>query len=302
MCSSDLLIIKIAGYHAAIESTAVKSLLDSYGVQNLRQLYRESGEKLDDERYRSSVSNKLIDEELKTLSKASIFLRTQSPLPEHNLGFIGSALSEPDLKEKLMRSIRQQIKEDFLPRYKNKRKLEAKALKKEFNLKKNQVENIQTIAFKEAVRIINSGKPIRIPQSSKESIIRTLEEGIEIWFPIWLQHLKINLATNLTKLRKNGSNKFNTACWRCDKLLNKRDGSHYCNRSENRSCYNARLKETKRSEFPDVIIRTKNRCDMCGRHSSLDYIHKHKGRKMQFCSNRCWERFRKKEWRRNKKT
>ena len=177
-------------------------------------------------------------------------------------------------------------------------KKEAKKLIQEFNLTEDQVKNIQRIAFNEILRITNSKlRTVKLP-----SIIRTLEEAIEIQFPKWLQDLGFEPWINLITLRKENTNKPNTVCWRCGKPLIKKDNKHYCSRRENRPCVETRPKEEgERERECSVILRTKNKCEWCGKDSPSNYIIKHKGEWRQFCSKKCYNAFRQAGRRKRKK-
>jgi len=177
-------------------------------------------------------------------------------------------------------------------------KKEAKKLIQEFNLTTDQVKNIQIIAFNEILRIANSQPEVaKLP-----SIIKTLEEAIEIHFPKWLRDLGFESQINLIKLRKENTNKPNTVCWRCGKPLIKKDNKHYCSRRENRPCVETQLKEGEEREREcSVILRTKNKCEWCGKNSPSNYIIKHKGEWRQFCSKKCYNAFRQAGRRKRKK-
>ena len=203
-------------------------------------------------------------------------------------------------------SIKGDFKKNWLPQYNSLRKDKAKKLQKELIIDNSFIGNLQYLTFKEVISLAN--KKTTLYSSNEEfsiklaNLIGFLERSIEVYFKKFIQDLELNdNGVLLLDLRRSTRLRFNTVCWRCGGLLYRKDGKHYCTRGENRCCYEARFKENRRSEFPEAILRTKNKCDNCGKHSSLNHIHKYKGEQMQFCSNRCWETFRKREWRKKKK-
>lgn len=203
-------------------------------------------------------------------------------------------------------SLRKDFKENLLPQYIPLRKDKAKKLQKEMNLTNDFIYNLQFSTFDEIVGLSNrKSTPYhfdRNPSISMGSVIGFLERSIMIHFPTFFRDLRFEHKTaSLLTLRRNAKQRFNTVCWRCGHPLFKKDNKHYCTRSENRSCYEARFKENQDRGFPVAILRTKNKCDRCGKRSSLNYIHKLNSRQMQFCSNRCWEDYRKTKFRMKKK-
>lgn len=131
-----------------------------------------------------------------------------------------------------------------------------------------------------------------------KSLIELLERGITTYLPQFYSDLGIKIpAVSLIGIRKQTQDKYNTLCRRCGKPLFKKNSKHYCTRSENRECYDARYKEERNPGMPTVISRTKNHCDNCGKYSSHNYIHKLSDMEMQFCSDKCWETYRKRVYR-----
>ena len=178
-----------------------------------------------------------------------------------------------------------------------KRKKIVRRLKKNLNLSKEFILALQQTAFNEILNLLKSELKIEHIQ-----LITYLNTAIEIYFRIFLRDLgfKANVFS-LTDLRLNTKQQYNTVCYRCYKYLFKKDNTHYCTQRENRSCYNARVKEIRNPILSSVILRTKNNCENCGCHASLDFIYKHRGVQRQFCSDRCWERYRKRDYRYRKK-
>jgi len=170
----------------------------------------------------------------------------------------------------------------------------AKSLKVRFNLSDTVICNLQLLAFDEIESLVNSKNQVN------KNLIQHLELSIEQYFPMFLKDLGICNKTNLRLLRKNSKHQFNTACRRCGLRLLKKDNKHYCTRKENRTCYDAHFKEDMSSRFQKVILETKNKCAYCKRPSSLNFIHTHNKLKMQFCSNRCWETYRKRNFRKTR--
>ena len=203
------------------------------------------------------------------------------------------------------------LDDDFRKAYLKKEKyleLRRKAsfsLKQEFFLDSSSVYNLVRFAFKEVVSLAN--RKTTLCFSNKEFSIKLadfigfLERSIEIYYKKFIQDLGLkSKGDSLLDFRINVKQRYNTVCWSCGTSLFKTDNRHYCTRSENRVCYEARLKESREIGFPEVILRTKNKCENCGKHSSLDNIHRLRGIERQFCSKRCWEAFRKRVWRSGK--
>ncbi len=178
----------------------------------------------------------------------------------------------------------------------------AKNLKEEFLLSNDVISRIQYLAFDEVVSLVNRKYNSDFLSKNITSLIQFLERSIEIYFPLFLKDLKWNgKVLLLSEFRKSSRQHFNTACHRCGKRLFKKNNKQCCTRSENRSCYETRFKENRDSGFPMTILRTRNKCDNCGIYSSLNNIHKYEGIQRQFCSSKCWETFRKREYRKKKK-
>lgn len=204
-------------------------------------------------------------------------------------------------------SLKGDFEENLLPQYNRLRENKAKTLQKKLNLTENFILKLHSLAFDEIVSMANRKSTLhnlnRNLSVSTASVIAFLEQSIKLHFPNFLRDLGFgHKVVSLVTLRNNSQQRFNTVCWRCNKPLFKRDNKHYCKKREKRSCYEARLKESKQSGFPAAILRTKNKCDNCDRYSSHNNIHKHEGVQMQFCSDRCWETFRKRVFRKKKKS
>lgn len=180
--------------------------------------------------------------------------------------------------------------------YKHKRKTEALKLHDKYKISKDK--NILLLrVFNILLFLVNDRKQ---DDPYLKDVVILLERSIEKLLPEYFRDLDYDDAyITLTSLRKQVTEKYNTLCWQCGKQLYKKNSHHYCSRAENRTCYLARYKEERNSEFPSSILRTKNRCDKCGAMASLDHIHKVRGVEMQFCSVRCWEAYRKTVYRKN---
>lgn len=209
--------------------------------------------------------------------------------------------------------IKRDFEENFLPLYKHLREEIARNLQKELDLTDDFIFRLQQSAFDEVLSIANrKSTPHPLSRNSTVSVgvvVGFLERSIMTYFPKFLRDLGFeHRVVPLLDFRKGVKQHFNTVCWWCDRPLFKRNNSHHCTKRENRPCYTARFKEARHPGFsrdirsPEVIHRTKNKCDNCGRQSPLNQIHHHQGKPMQFCSERCWETFRKRDYRRQKRT
>ena len=193
------------------------------------------------------------------------------------------------------RTLNEDFYKEWVPKFHSKIRVDsAKSLKVRFNLSDMIIYNLQLLAFDEIESLVNGKNQVN------KNLIQRLERSIERYFPMFLKDLGISNKTNLRLLRKDSKHQFNTACHRCGLRLLKKDNKHYCNQKENRSCYNAKFKEDRDSGFPEAILETKNKCAYCKRPSSLSFIHTHRKLEMQFCSNRCWETYRKRDFRNTK--
>lgn len=181
------------------------------------------------------------------------------------------------------KTLNEDFQKEWLPKFYNRlREGSAKSLRIKFKLNDKTLSDLRLLAFDEIISLVNRRK------QTNKSLIQLLEQSIEVYFPMFLNDLGIRNKTNLVSFRKNSEYKFNTVCYRCGLKLLKKDKKHYCTRKENRSCYNARFKEDRDSGFPEAILRTKNKCDNCGKeHSPLNYIRTLKDNKLQFCSEYC---------------
>jgi hypothetical protein len=189
------------------------------------------------------------------------------------------------------------FQENWIKEYRDKRNRIASGISNKYQL--GGCDHLFLRVFNMVLRLANN--PSLIEEAFTKSLVRLLEQGIEIYLPIFYRDLEISTVNpSLIELRKQFTKKHNTLCWKCGKPLLKINKSHYCTRFECRNCYIARNKDLRDPGLPSVILRTKNKCDRCKRYSSLNYIHKLGGVWRQFCSNRCWETFRKACYRKNK--
>lgn len=194
-------------------------------------------------------------------------------------------------------SLYDDFRKNWFPQYNPSRKNIAFKTKEKFHLTDDLIRKLQILAFDEIVNLANKKQ-----KEIYKEIVEFLELAIVIYFPIFFKDLYMrNRTVSLLTFRKNTKRRYNTVCNHCGLQLYKKDNKYYCTRKENRSCYLTRFKEVRNSGFPKAILRTKNRCDNCNAYSSLDYTHNHKGKAMQFCSDQCWEVFRKRDLRKSKK-
>lgn len=194
-------------------------------------------------------------------------------------------------------SLMDDLNKNWLPlHYKTKRLRAASGIKRRYKLSDNF--QLVHLIFNKVIYLSNESSTTK---NAKE-IVSLFERGIEKILPMFMNDLgETGNSLTLLSLRRSIKARFNTLCWRCAKPLTKRkNDKHYCTRLENRKCYLERHKEARDPDLPQVILRTKNKCDRCGRQSSLNYIHKMDGRDAQFCSNKCWESYRKAEYRHKK--
>jgi len=194
-------------------------------------------------------------------------------------------------KNKREKTIINVFREIFLlkRKYNNIREQQAEQIRIKYKIDKQKMERLILDNFKEILNISNR----KYVKKGSEKVVEYLELNNEIFFPILAEDLKIKVSNNLLNLRKSSSKKFNTLCWKCGKKMLKRNNGHFCTKIENRKCYLNRFKEKSNSSIPRVILKSKNRCFHCGKHSSLNHIHSVKGMKYQFCSDICYTRFRK---------
>lgn len=186
----------------------------------------------------------------------------------------------------------QPLMDDFTknwpPFYKEKRLQKATEIKRRYEL--SDTSCLANKIFDQIIYLSNKGSTAKYVKDT----VALFENGIEVFLPMFLSDLSDPYKVHeLTNLRKSSNARYNTLCWRCGKPLIKKNNQHFCTRFENRDCYINRYKEIRTLEIPLVISRTKNKCDRCRNKSPLNYIHKLNGQEMQFCSNRCWETYRK---------
>jgi len=228
------------------------------------------------------IKNLILENELmRTLSKI------ERPEDQNDLSFRDRVSLQDDFEQEYLSIF-----------YGRRRQKIAKSLKTKFQLSDNQICRLQSLAYDEIISLVNKNLTACDKDQKlgveKADVISFLERSITHWFPMFVLDMGLkNCDISLLTFRKSSKTSFNTVCWRCSRPLFKKDNRHYCTRVENRNCYEARIKESKQSDFPVAILRTKNKCDNCGKPSSLENIHKHKLKEMQFCSNKCWETFRK---------
>lgn len=297
--------LKIQAYDFGIRMQARTDFSDDWFLRYAEEGYIEENDAKEvktkvNQSFQSSFDNER-SEKIKNLVLGAELIHAPSkvePLPNQD--------GEPPLKNEV--SLYDDFVQAYLPAFfRSRRQYAAKSLKRELQLSEDIVSQIQPLAFNEIISLVNRKSTLcHLDQNSSVnigSVVGFLERSIAIHFAGFLRDLGLeHEIVSLLALRKNTKHPFNTLCWRCSRPLFKKDNKHYCTRRENRCCYEARLKEKKQSGFPVAILRTKNRCDNCGRYSSFNHIHKHKGQQMQFCSNRCWETYRKRKWRKKKKS
>lgn len=198
-------------------------------------------------------------------------------------------------KDRQAQTLLNDFSSNWLPKYQKERNKKATIILEFFGLTVDDLIYLPQLVFAEIIQIVNGDE---LPD---KYLITFLEDGINNYFPILANDLGVANLVSLLFLRKKSDKKFNTVCHRCGVKLRKQNNKLYCTRSENRSCSDFKSKESKNRGLPAVILRTKNKCDTCGKHSSLNFIKKHKEAgiliQRQFCSNKCWETFRKRYYR-----
>lgn len=291
--------LKIQAYDFGIHMQARTDFRDDWFSRYAKEGYIDESDEKEvitkvNNSFQSSFDNKR-SEKIRDLVREAELMHTPSevePLPNQG--------KEPPLQKKV--SLYGDFTQAYLPSFFGSHRQDiAKNLKEELKLPDNVVSQIQRFAFDEVVSLANERCNSDSQPKNITSLIQFLERSIEMYFPLFLKDLAWNgRIVSLSKLRKSNKQPFNTACYRCGKQLLKRDNKHYCTKRENRACYEARLKESRQSGFQKVILRTKNKCDKCKRMCSLNFIHKLDGQEMQFCSDKCWEAFRKTYYRKKK--
>lgn len=192
--------------------------------------------------------------------------------------------------------------EKEIPSYSDYRKQQAKKLIKEYGLKIKIVSEIQNLAFKEILKIVGNKKKVS-PEESET--IKFLEvDGIEYAFKIFLHDLGCRTTDIKTLRNENKKMLVNTVCWRCGKTLLRLDSpfkksklpENYCKQRENRSCSDMRNRENRKFIYEAKIgFSKRGKCDKCKR-SGCTIIHKMQGKDYLFCSKKCYQNFRKKNY------
>ncbi len=191
-------------------------------------------------------------------------------------------------------SLNNKFEKIFLPKYKDFQNKQIRDFIQKYNLTRKQILNLPNVAFDEILEIINIHTK-KIPKDKIEAV-QFLEQCISKYFPLVVDSFGYDdIISDLELLRSECKNKYTTICGRCGKSLKRIKKESFCNQTENRKCYLERRKENQTFEIPSVIAVTKNKCECCGKHSSLDNIHALNGVPRQFCSESCWNSFRKKE-------
>lgn len=190
--------------------------------------------------------------------------------------------------EKLLRSPSEQVKEDYLPIFNQYRKRQAAQVWKHYGF----TQDVEQEVFGEIKTLVKGKEYV---SEIEIEVIRFLElEGIERG----LKDLYLDLGwkeqyRSLRKLRHLGGEGFNTACYACRKTLHRLDSLHYCKQVENRSCYETRQQVKRNLESEVTYVKSAQKCMKCGRGSNYSHTHKINDVVCYFCSNRCYQAYRK---------
>lgn len=215
--------------------------------------------------YKSSVYNRRWNKNMKKLLRSSIAL---DKVPG----------------EESMRKARQQMDEDYLPRFKNYRGERALAIKQKYCFGSDLFEK----AYESIIKLVSGKEQV----SKKEEL--ELIKLIELYgIGRGLKELYLDLGfaiKSLVELRQLTPKEVkNTACYHCGKTLYRRGNGHYCSKVENRRCCEERSKLNKRQMKELWFILSEKICIKCGKDASFNHIYARK----QYCSKRCYDTYRK---------
>jgi|GEM_PF-5338556 len=168
----------------------------------------------------------------------------------------------------------------------------ANHLINKYHLSETTLRELSEIAFKYLRSILSKTKNGILPLEKARSV-QFINNCIDRYFPILIRYLKKKYKLKkLIYLRKINSHTCNTACPRCGKLLIRTKIYERCTRTENRHCQmgsNALRRGRKKDDKSFV-----GSCSCCGVFSPLLKSHVLSGEQLLFCSQRCYERVRKK--------
>lgn len=236
----------------------------------------------------SSIENK---DSMKRLKKLLTETKITQLYPKYE------GLSDDTLK--LISCAGPSLEEQYKKRNEKLRKAAALKIKNELQLQDKDIVKLHKIAFDQIIFMVNMQKTTEL-SSDKLKTLKFIERCINQYFSSFRQDLGLNIKVQrLIDLRKDSTKNYNSACYECGRLLLRRNNNHYCTKQENRECYEKSRKEMKKNAFPECLSRTKNKCENCGQRSSMNFIHKIERIQRQFCSQKCYETFRKRTQRKH---
>lgn len=281
----------VESYDVAIRIQAKKDFLERVGADSFSDYIQNDEYTGIDPNERSKAKRK-IEYSSRTRTKNGAFNEKA-----RNLNLEALRHLRPRSDKKTL-SIDEDIEKNFLPRFYTsiRKELAGKSLE-QARVSLDSVITAQEEMFAEIIFILNQDRPGALSKNER-NLVRSLENCILIDFPILFRDLGIRSKTSLLSLRTSCTSKWNAVCVHCCKKLHKNNTHRSCSRTNNRKCYEKRLRELKRSEktpWEQGQFDPPKICKYCGKFATK--IYKHSKRKVCFCSKRCYDTLRKKEQR-----
>lgn len=209
-------------------------------------------------------------------------------------------------------SLDDQIKEYAEMNFKPLRKAMAIKALEQAGVKRDKLVDSQKLLFEEVIQQLCKNRKLKVTPLELR-FIQFLESLIRGYYPFLLLDLDIKPSYSLKKLRCSSDKKWNAVCERCCLKLKKHDDTNICTRrTGSRSCQEARQRE---QSFKDKIedlspLSDEGRlrlyryalnlpdapdglspCEQCGEETEHTILHKKV--KTFFCTNTCFEKYRK---------
>ncbi|MBU0731277.1 hypothetical protein KKC88_00175 [Patescibacteria group bacterium] len=148
----------------------------------------------------------------------------------------------------------------------------------ELNLSYDQILALDSLYYQEIVRLIDS----QVNSFNNISIIKFLEECIDICLPILYQALDVNITPSELRVH--------TICYYCGKKITKTYDDHFCRSDEKGGCYRRRKRDSKKeaSAYKASGIH-QGKCICCGHTMIWDDFRKGKT-KCKTCEKRLKKR------------
>jgi hypothetical protein len=170
------------------------------------------------------------------------------------------------------------------------------------DLKRASIQEIQKLAFYEVVQMVNDSKDY------KQSLgaVSFLETCILLYYPFLTSLKAVRKAPSVfARLRRDCDMQYNTLCHFCGERIFLVGMSHFCPEKNPNSCYRIRMDQKVDLACIDSLILSRKPCEDCEKTPSKFIrsvrINNTRVRKF-FCSKRCYEKWRKREYRKKKLT